>query len=739
MDEAMEQQSIEGSVDAIIYENKDNGYTILRLSAGENGTIVVGTIPDVAPGERLVVWGKWKQHPTYGAQFVAEEVERTMPKGTEAMVAFLSSGAVKGIGAVTARKIVELFGEETFAVLEERPEELTKIKGLTRKRALAMGESFRLQMGMRRLLEFLGEHGVALTLAMPLYRHYGERALQVVQHNPYLLVQGDLGVSFETADQLALAVGLGEESQGRLEAGILYTLTYNLGNGHTFLPRRKLIPATAQLLHVGEDALERTMDELITSGQVVEEEIAGEIACYLEELHQAESYVTHRILEMCHETLLPPAQLEEHLSRIQEQHGLSYAPHQMEAVRLAAQRQVMLLTGGPGTGKTTCLRGVLALFDSLGLDTALAAPTGRAAKRLGELCGVEGTTIHRLLETQFDPASNQLVFAHDEYSPLKVDAVIVDETSMVDLSLMRALLEALGSGCRLVLVGDPDQLPSVGAGNLFSDLIRSEVVPTVRLTEIFRQAAESAIVTHAHMVNRGELPPLQNANGNSDFFFLRRQDQQRGVETIVELIEERLPKKMGIPSDQIQVLSPTRKGAIGTVALNKAIQQAVNPSHKDKGERNYGDTILRQGDRVMQIRNNYDIMWTEEGGRVGGMGVFNGDIGRIHKVDNQEGVITVDFEGKWVDYTTDMLSELELAYAITVHKAQGSEYRAVLLVAMDGPPMLLTRGVLYTAITRARELLIVVGEEQVVARMTENNRQRRRYSGLRYRLVQGGQ
>ena len=725
---------IEGSVAAVIYQNEENGYTVLRLEAGEGGVTVVGTIPGAAPGEHLTIRGRWTRHASYGEQFQAETVERRMPAGEKAIFEYLASGAVRGIGAATARRMVEEFGGEALSVLEERPEELTKIKGITRKRALAMGESFRLQMGMRRLLEFLSEHGLALQLAMPIYRRYGDRALETVKSNPYLLVDQELGVDFSQADALAISVGVEGESPRRLEAGILFELSHNLNNGHTFLPRRKLLPATAQLLNVEQDALEDALEGLLVRGEIVQEEIAGETACYLADLQEAEQYVAFRIAEMSASELYPPTRLEELLDRIQREQGIVYAPQQMEAVRLAAGRQVMLLTGGPGTGKTTCLRGVLALFDALGLETALAAPTGRAAKRLGELCGVEGTTIHRLLETQFDPGTGRLVFAHGEDDPLRADAVIVDETSMVDILLMRALLAALRGDCRLILVGDPDQLPSVGPGNLFSDLIRCGTVPTVRLTEIFRQAAESAIVMNAHAVNQGALPALHNSS--TDFFFLRRKNPAQAVETIVELVKSRLPANMGIPAEQIQVLSPTRRRQTGTTALNRALQEAVNPPEAGRAERRFGEFVFREGDRVMQVRNNYDIMWREKNGMSSGMGIFNGDVGRIEEVDNRSEVIKVDFEGRVVEYTPDMLGELEPAYAVTVHKAQGSEYRAVILAAVDGAPMLLTRGVLYTAITRARELFILVGDEEVVARMTANNRQQRRYSGLRYRLAE---
>ena len=730
-----ERSLIEGTVESVIYQNQENGYTVLRLDGGEGQTLtVVGCMPGVAPGEGIAVEGTWTRHASYGEQFKAEAVERRTPAGAKAIFDYLSSGAVKGIGAATAKRMVEEFGEETLTVLEEHPERLTQIRGITRKKALAMGENFRLQMGMRRLLEFLGEHQVPLQLAMPLYRKYGDRALEIIRGNPYLLVDGELGVEFSTADKLALSMGMEGDDPQRIEAGLLFELAHNLDNGHAFLPRRKLLPATAQLIELeGEtEALEDALEALLERGEVIQETVANEEAVYLHDLYEAEQYVAFRLSEMARGEQVPPAGLDGLIDRIQAEQGIVYAPQQRQAVELAAASQVMLLTGGPGTGKTTSLRGVLALFDQLGLETALAAPTGRAAKRLGELCGMEAATIHRLLETRYDPHSGRLVFARDEDDPLRADAVIVDETSMVDILLMRGLLSALRPECRLILVGDPDQLPSVGPGNLFSDLIRSGAVPMVRLTEIFRQAAESAIVRSAHGVNRGEVPDLRD--NKHDFFFLRRKDAARAAETIVELVHTRLPNNMGIPPEQIQVLSPTRKRVTGTAALNRAIQEAVNPPAPDRPERRFGEYVFRQGDRVMQVRNNYDVMWKD--GLITGMGVFNGDIGQIVEVDNRSELVTVDFEGRIVEYTPDMLGELEPAYAITVHKAQGSEYRAVILSVSDGAPMLLTRGVLYTAITRARELLILVGDEDVVARMTANDRQQRRYSGLRWRLVQ---
>ena len=446
--------------------------------------------------------------------------------------------------------------------------------------------------------------------------------------------------------------------------------------------------------------------------------------------------MARQLLRMDGEPLCPPDDLDKLIQRIQRDQGITYAPLQVEAVKTAAQRQVMLLTGGPGTGKTTSLRGILALFDHLGLRTSLTAPTGRAAKRLSETCGAEAATIHRLLETRYDSASGGLSFAHNERDPLDTDAVILDEASMVDIVLMQALLAALPGGCRLVLVGDPHQLPSVGPGNLLSDLLRSQRLPTLRLTEIFRQAAASAIIRGARAVDQGECPVLVN-DPAGDFFFLRRLNPESAVETIVELCRTRLPKNMGISPDQIQVLSPTRKGTAGTASLNRALQAAVNPPAPDKAEKAYGPALYRVGDRVMQVKNNYDVMWEETQGSGVGMGIFNGDIGRVEAIDLHSGVVTVDFDGHRAEYTPDMMNQLEPAYAITVHKAQGSEYRAVILSAVEAAPMLLTRGVLYTAMTRAKELLILVGDDQVVARMAANDRQQRRYSGLRARLAKG--
>ncbi len=733
---AEEALRLEGKVDSVVYRNEENGYTVLRLLAEglDELATVVGCMPGVSPGETLAVTGVWSRHATYGAQFKAKTMERSLPQGADAILEYLSSGAIKGIGAITARRLVEEFGDETLAVLEEHPDKLKTIKGMTPKRAREIGEAFRAQMGMRRLLDFLRRHGLNADLALPLYRLYGLDALERIKDDPYLLTQPGLDVVFQSADALAVELGVDAADPQRLEAGLLFELRHNAGNGHTFLPVDKLLPATTRLLNLeGPEVLVSALESLERTGRTVRETVLGRDSVYLADLYEAEVYVADRLEEMARLEMPAPPNFDQVVARIQAEQGIEYAPLQLEAMELAARRQVMLLTGGPGTGKTTSLRGVLALFESMGLDTALAAPTGRAAKRLGETCGQEAYTIHRLLETHFDDATGQLVFTHDQSDPLKADAVIVDETSMVDIPLMAALLAGLRSDCRLVLVGDPNQLPSVGPGCLLADLLKSGVIPSISLIEIFRQAAMSAIVRSAHEIHHGIVPQLRSFDG--DFFFLKRYHPQKAVDTIVELVKTRLPTKMGIPSNQVQVLSPTRRYPTGTVNLNKELQAALNPPAPDKPEKVFGSVTFRLGDRVMQVKNNYDVMWLDPEKGESGLGIFNGDIGQIVSVEADGASLTVDFDGKQVLYSPEALGELELAYAVTVHKAQGSEYPAVVLACLEAAPMLLTRSVLYTGVTRAKNLFIGVGDERVFARMVENNKPQRRYSALAARLT----
>lgn len=732
-----EQELIRGTVAAVLYQNQENGYSVIRFTTDQGVTItVVGTIPMCTPGEHLAVTGHWEDHTTHGPQFRAEFLERVMPSGAEAIETYLSSRAIKGIGPRTASRIVKLFGDQTFEIMEQHPERLAEVPGISPQKAKAIGQSFQKQFGMRKLLEFLLSNGLPGELAMPLYKAYGDLAMDALRDDPYLLTEDYFGAAFAAVDQFAVHQGIEAEDFRRVQAATVYTLRHNLGNGHTFLPAEKLCAATATMINVDPDVVRETLGDLNLAGKLVVDTLRDISVCYLPEYYEAETYVAQRMLELSATPQQVPDRLEGTLRAVQQELGTEYASEQARAILTAARSSVMLLTGGPGTGKTTTVNGILGLFDRLGIKTVLAAPTGRAANRLKELCGREAATIHRLLETQFDPESGKLCFMHDESEPLKADAVVVDETSMVDILLMEALLRALKPQCRLILVGDPDQLPSVGAGNLFSDLIRSKKIPTVRLTEIFRQARESLIIMNAHAINGGQLPELTVKN--KDFFFLQRRDMQRAVDTIVDLCVRRLPQNMGIPADQIQVLSPTRKNEAGTAALNLRLQAALNPPAPGKQEHKRGKMLFRVGDRVMQIKNNYDIMWKKTEGFGVGAGVFNGDVGKVTEIDPGQETMTVVFDDRQVEYTFDLLGQLELAYAMTVHKSQGSEYRAVILSVSQANPYLLTRSILYTAVTRARELLILVGDPGVVQQMVENNRQSRRYSGLKLRLEKDG-
>ncbi len=731
----MEQRTtLIGTVLGVVFQNKENGYTVLRVVT-EDGELVtaVGCIPCAAPGEELVMTGVYSVHPQYGEQFSAEEVERHMPRSETDILSFLAAGTIPGIGPATAQRLVDRFGAETLDVIEGEPEKLSTLKGITAKRAREIAESFREQMGLRRLLEFFTARSLPLALAMQLYRSYGAGAMEALRTNPYILVGDRFGVDFSVADELALAMDFGDASC-RTEGGVLFELTHNETNGgHVFLPRGKLVAATAQLLDESEEAVEMALDDLIERGKIVCETIANVEACYLARCHAQETYVAGRFLAMLHsggEKLRGAARA---IDAIEREQGVTYAPLQRRAVELAAEERLLLITGGPGTGKTTSLRGVVALFERMGLEIQLAAPTGRAAKRLGEVTNREAQTIHRLLGMGYDAESGEVKFKKNEKDPLAADALILDETSMLDLALAQALLAALGPGCRLVLVGDPDQLPSVGAGNVFGDLIRSEKIATVALHEVFRQAEKSAIVRNAHRVNAGLSPELQGGV-QSDFFFLPRRDSTRLVETVTELCKTRLPEKMAIPADEIQVLSPTRKGDCGTAALNRALQGALNPRAADKKECMVNGTLFREGDRVIQTRNNYDVPWQREDGTAG-LGIFNGDVGKIVQIEAGGELVTIAFDERTALYSGEMLAELELAYAITVHKAQGSEYRGVVFVCAPMAPGLMARGVLYTGITRARELLVAVGDDGVIEKMTKNDKQARRYSGLRRRLM----
>jgi len=731
-----EQTTLTGTIAAVVFENEENGYAVVRVVTDDGELVTVtGCIPCAAPGEGIAATGAFVVHPTHGEQFSAGEVDRRMPSEESDILDYLSSSVIRGVGPATAQRIVERFGADALDIIESAPEELRAIKGITQKRAQEIAESFREQMGLRRVTDFLMRFDLPPSLAVPLYRRFGAGALVALRRNPYLLAEEPYRVEFSVADEIALSMGCPADAPGRTEAAVLFELSHNESSGgHIFLPREKLVAATAQLLDASSDTAEAALDGLIERGRVVEERVANVSGCYLARCHEAERYVSLRLRAMLADKPDRLRGAERIIGEIEAEQGIEYAPLQRRAVELAAQEELLIVTGGPGTGKTTSVRAILALFERMGLDVLLAAPTGRAAKRMGEVCHHDAQTIHRLLGMTWDERTGAVQFTKNEKEPLEADAVIVDEMSMVDLALMRAFLAALRPGCRLVMVGDPDQLPSVGAGNVFSDLIRSERIAVVALRDIFRQAEQSTIVRSAHAVNEGHAPELSNSK-SGDVFFMPRRDPVRLVETVVELCSSRLPEHMGIPTGDIQVLTPTRKGPTGTVALNRALQAALNPPGGGKRERLWGDIVFREGDRVMQTRNNYDVVWEREDG-FAGAGIFNGDVGQILQIDPSGELLTIAFDERVATYTVDMLSELDMAYAMTVHKSQGSEYRGVVFVSAPCAPGLEVRGVLYTAITRARELLVVVGDDATLARMAANDRRARRYSALRWRLAQ---
>ena len=733
MDQDNELLEISGTVDSVIYKNEENGYTVLRLRDGSDEPVtVVGCFPYAAAGESMIISGAWTTHSVHGRQFKAEFAQRLLPTTAPAIFQFLSGGSIKGVGPATATLIVDRFGDKTLDVMLNSWQELASIRGISSAKAQQISGDFRRQAGVRMLMEFVCSFGLRPILAMRMYKFFGDKAMETLRENPYILSGELIGGSFAEADTMALELGIESGSKNRIGAAAIYELKHNTLNGHCFIPREKLVAATAELIGVEAEAVDARIGELAESGEIIFEEIAGCRACYLPELYEAERDAAEQFARMSRRRFKDKANIEKLLAELEKNQGIKYAPMQRQTLELALKDQIVVLTGGPGTGKTTSIRAILSLFEQLGLKTLLTAPTGRAAKRMTELTGYDASTVHRLLGAKFVEEDDRVVFTKDESDRLDCDAVVLDECSMVDILLMDALLKALPPDARLIMVGDADQLPSVGPGNVFSALIRSEVIPTVRLTEIFRQTGGSHIVRNAHLINKGEHPDL--AENSGDFFRLKRLEAGSSVDTITELCAQRLPEKMNIPSADIQVLTPTRRGELGTVNLNRVLQARLNPASDEKKEKLFGDFVFREGDRVMQIKNNYDILWKNEANTESGSGIYNGDIGEIRAIDMTAETLTVSFDGRLASYGFDSLLELEHAWAVTVHKAQGSEYRAVILALSTSSKGLLTRDLLYTAVTRAKELLIMVGDDQTAYYMIDNYRRTKRYTALRVRL-----
>lgn len=729
----MEENLIEltGSVEDIIFRKDDSGFTVIDFSTQEEIVPVVGVLPELNIGEELRLKGEWVTHPTFGLQFRVQLCERTMPSTSADLYKYLASGAVKGIGQKTAQRIIERFGDETFDILENHPERLAEIKGISLQRAIKMTKSFNDQFAVRQIMISLERFGMTPSECLKAYRVFGINAVDLIKENPYVLCTEGIGVSFDRADDICDALPEKPEAKFRIQAGIVHAVRHNLSNGHTCLPRKKIIRPCAEFLKVDEQAINENIDILVEEKKIVEKEMYSESFLFLPNLYRAEVCSADRMKIMLK---FPPAgkpTLLQDIENIEHELSIIYDENQKKAIVTAVEKGMLILTGGPGTGKTTTLNGILKLFENDGLRVMLTAPTGRAAKRMSEITGREAKTIHRLLEVEWDKDDNPY-FAHNMKNPLQADAVIVDELSMVDVVLFSSLLDALPLGCRFIMVGDSDQLPAVGAGNVLHDLIESGLMPVVELNKVFRQAMKSKIITNAHDIVAGKMPDLSCRD--NDFFFMKRTSPSSVVQTVAELCGTRLPKAYGFsPMTDIQVLCPSRKAETGSVYINKVLQNMLNPKSSDKKEIALAGRMFREGDKVMQIKNNYDIVWTKND--EDGSGIFNGDIGIIKKIDSANATMTINFDDERTAlYTFDGATELELAYAMTVHKSQGNEFDAVIMPVFGVVPNLCYRNLLYTAVTRAKKIIVLVGSEAVIRTMTENDSKIKRYSALKYFL-----
>lgn len=727
----MEQEniSLEGMVESIVYKNDETGYAIFIADIDGQPVTIVGTLPFLFEGEHILASGQWTVHKTYGKQFRVDTFEKNLPTTTDAILKYLSSGVIRGIGAVTAGRIVDYYGDRALEVIAQEPSRLTRIKGISPAKARAISEAFQNQFGMRSLLVFLQQYGIAPYFAVKVWKRWGRQSVDRLRQNPYLLAEQIEGIGFEKADAIAMHMGYDEFSPFRLSAAVKYVLHQNAFNGHTFLPREQLVETTARLLRCQAEDIDRALTDLIEEEQLVSLPVGNKNAVYLAEYFHAESRCARRLQTMVRAAETKPLK-QSVIRQIEQEIGITFEQRQADAIRYAAAG-TMVLTGGPGTGKTTAVGGIIALYEKMGLNFALVAPTGRAAKRITELTGYEAKTIHRLLEMQYSD-QGLLIFSRNEDNLLDFDAVICDESSMVDLLLFDALLRALPPSCRLILVGDADQLPSVGAGNVFADVIASGAVPTVKLEVIFRQAADSLIITNAHRIIQGESLLLQGEK--KDVFFMPCRNAGECADTVVDLCCTRLPQRYGWDMDaDIQVITPSKLGMCGTVNLNRRLKQVMDEAAAGLPEKAYFENSFRVGDKVMQIKNNYDIPYQTAAGEAG-QGVFNGDIGKVRAISFENEELEIVYDDRVAKHPFESLDELDHAYAVTVHKCQGNEFRCVVLVIMDTPSALLYRNLLYTAVTRAREMLILVGDGAKIVRMIGNKTKVKRFSGLRHML-----
>ncbi len=717
-----------GTVVKITYRNEHNGYTVLILDENGEEITVVGTMPFVSEGDTLNCTGKMIFHTNYGEQFKAETVERIIKNDRASLLRYLSSGSIKGVGPATARLIVEKFGEDTLEIIEHNPERLAEIKGISYTKAMNINAEYQKQFGLKDIMMLLSAFGVTPDEALKIFKKFGSSADRLINDNPYILCEEGVDFSFDRAEEMAVSFDIDNESAARLKAGIIYILKKNLGNGHTCLPTDKLISVAAELLGVDYDTICNALDNMQKSFVLFEEEIDGKNFIFLPEYYNAEKYIAARLNAVKNQipTCLPVDELE--IDRIENILKIKFGELQRQAILAAVDNGMLILTGGPGTGKTTTLNAIIKILEHRDLSIILAAPTGRAAQRITELTGYEAKTIHRLLETEW-AENGKHIFAKNERNPLECDAIIIDEMSMVDTLLFENLLRALRPGCRIIMVGDADQLPSVGAGNVLNDLLCSGTTTSVKLKTVFRQAEKSRIVVNAHAIIDGREIDLK-IDDNSDFFMIKRHGITDALNTVLELVTERLPSAYGFsPTEQIQVLCPSRKMDGGSINLNNCLQTLLNPPSKNRREMNYMDVYIREGDKVMQVKNNYDIVWTKPDGEMGS-GVFNGDIGIVEAVDKRSGMLKVKFDDKTAEYMSDDLGQLELAYAVTVHKSQGSEFDCVVIPLFDVPSLLRYRNLLYTAVTRAKKMLVIVGREDILKQMAANDRKTLRYTGL---------